>query len=198
MLKQKLQQFFKRLQPKKKLKPQEAKISLPKVTKQTHLLLPFLQIEEDCIQLKDKSYMDILQIESKDLYGKNEVDLNILMYTETKMLRSIPGAYKEYALNFPSNTATQRQYWLNKKAQTTDPFRLSYIERKLFEFDFIERERTNREYFLFIYAPTYEALKQNRQLMIRARQNSFPLRKLSKEKKQRVLFLLNNQNTKLS
>lgn len=191
MLKTKLSHLKQRKKEKK-----QAKATAPKVLKQTHSLLPFLKIEEDYIQLKD-GYMDILQIRTKDLYAMNDTDLNILMLNETKMLRSFGDAFKEVVLNFPSNVEKQRRYWLKKKEQTNDPFRLSYIERKLFEFDFIERERTNREYFVFLYAKTQDALEQKRQSMTRARQNSFPLMKLSKKKKQDVLFLLNNQSTKL-
>lgn len=189
----KIKGVFKKTKDKKN---KGSKISQPKVLKQTYHVLPFLKIENEYIQMKN-GVMDIMQIKTRDLYSMNETDLDILMLNETKMLRSYGDSYKEVVLNFPSNTEKQRRYWLKKREQTKDPFLLSYINRKLFEFDFIEKERTNREYFVFIYAEHVDALEQKRQLMMRGRHNSFPLKEISKEKKKDILFLLNNQNTKL-
>lgn len=84
-----------------------------------------------------------------------------------------------------------------KKEKTSDPLRLKFIDRKLFELDYLERERTNREFFLFIYADTPEQLEERKKQVIRSMQHSFPLEKLTLDKKIDVLFLLNNQNSKI-
>lgn len=170
----------------------------PYVLRKTKELIPYRRIEENAIHMEDGYYLDIMQIQTRDIYAMNETDLNILMLSETKMLRSYTETYKELALNFPANMEKQRQYWLKKKEETTNPLFLTYINRKLFEFDFIESERTNKEFFIFIYGKSLEELEKNKSLMVRARQNSFPLLPLSSEKKEDVLFMLNNQNTKLS
>lgn len=170
----------------------------PYVLRKTKELIPYRKIEENAIHMEDGYFLDIMQIQTRDIEAMNETDLNILILSETKMLRSYTETYKELSLNFPANMEKQRQYWLKKKEETTNPLFLTYIDRKLFEFDFIERERTNREFFIFIFGESLNELEKNKSLMVRARQNSFPLIPLSIEKKQDVLFMLNNQNTKLS
>lgn len=180
----------------KKTKKKQVKETPPKVLNSIKTLLPFLSMEENYIQLKN-GVMDILQLKTRDIFAMNQVDLDLVMGYETRMLRSYADSYKEVVLNFPANMEKQRRYWLKKKEETQDPLRLFYIERKLFEFDFIERERTNREFFVFIYAKDEKELEQKRQLMMKARQHSFPLMEIPKSKKEDVLFLMSNQNTKL-
>ncbi|UDK94866.1 hypothetical protein EYB33_00490 (plasmid) [Lysinibacillus sphaericus] len=50
----------------------------------------------------------------------------------------------------------------NKKGKTTDPLRLRFINRKIFELEFVERERANREFFLFIYAESPQILEDEK------------------------------------
>lgn len=168
-----------------------------KMLRQTPYILPFLQMHDNFILMK-KGVMDILQIDTKDLHSLNDADLQYLLYSKTRFLRSYYQSYKEVYLNFPSNTEKQKEYWLKKREQTSDPLRLKFIDRKLFEFEFLEKERTNREFFLFIYADNKHQLEERRAFATRGMLTSFPLKSLSKNKKQDVLFLLCNQNTKLS
>lgn len=168
-----------------------------RMLRQTPQVLPFLQIHDDYILLK-KGVMDILQIDTRDLHSLNEDDLQYLLYGKTRFLRSYYHSYKEVVLNFPSNTEKQKEYWLKKRERTDDPLRLKFIDRKLFEFDFLENERTNREFFLFIYADNRQQLEERRTFVVRGMMTSFPLKKLTKRKKQDILFLLCNQNTKLT
>lgn len=179
----------------KKKKPKKVK-KKEKVLRHTPEILPFLRIENDCIVMKN-GVMDILQITTRDLYSTSEQELQIALFSQAKFMRSYYEAYKIVALNFPSNTAKQRNYWLKKQEQTEDLLRLKFIDRKLFELEFLEKERTNREFFLFLYANDKEQLYERKNYVSRHFQQMFPLRELTIEKKQDVLFKLNNQNSKL-
>lgn len=167
-----------------------------KVLRQTPEILPFLQIHDDYIVLKH-GVMEILQIETKNIHALNEADLNYLLMNRTRFLRSYFRSYKEIILNFPANTEAQRAYWLKKRKQTTNSVRLEYIDQKLHEFDFLERERSNREFFLFVYADDKQELADRKQDALQGMQQAFPLTELTRTKKEQILFLLNNQNTKL-
>ncbi|WP_449354678.1 hypothetical protein ACUL41_17825 [Virgibacillus natechei] len=167
-----------------------------KVLRQTPEILPFLQIHDDYIVLKH-GVMEILQIETKNIHALNEADLNYLLMNRTRFLRSYFRSYKEIILNFPANTEAQRTYWLKKRKQTTNYVRLEYIDQKLQEFDFLERERSNREFFLFVYADDKQELADRKQDALQGMQQAFPLTELTRTKKEQILFLLNNQNTKL-
>lgn len=191
-----IQKFKEKREEKKAKKLSEPVEKKAKVLRQTPSILPFLNINEDCITLKNGT-MDILQIKAKDLYSSNEQDLQINLYSQARFLRSYFASFKIIALNFPTTTEEQQRYWLKKKEKTTDNLRLKFIERKLYELEFLERERMNREFFLFIYAENQQQLDEFRNQAIRGWKQSFPLDKLSVEKKQDVLFVLNNQNSKL-
>ena len=180
----------------KKNKRKQVKEKTPKVLSSVRSLLPFYSIEEHFIRTKD-GVVDILQLKTRDLGAMNQIDLDLIVAYETRMLRSYAPNYKEVVLNFPANMEKQRRFWLKVKERTTNPVLLHEIQQKLFQFDYIERERTNREFFIFIYAADERELEQNRHLMMRARQNTFPLMEISNDKKQDVLFIMNNQNTKL-
>src|SRR5699024_6756206 len=113
--------------------------------KQTSNILPFVQIHDDHILLKD-GVMDIYQVQTKNIHALNDVDLNYLLLNRAQFLRSYFRSFKEVILNFPTNTELQRAYCLRKKQQATNTPCLKYIGQKLFEFDFLERERYSREF----------------------------------------------------
>ncbi|WP_200411777.1 hypothetical protein [Virgibacillus salexigens] len=167
-----------------------------KVLHQTLEILPFLQIHDDYILMKN-GVMDILQIQTKNIHALNDADLNYLLMNRTRFLRSYFRSYKEIILNFPANTEAQRNYWLKKRKQTTNRIRLEYIDQKLVEFDFLERERSNREFFIFVYADDKQELADRKNDAMQGMQQAFPLTELPRSKKEQILFLLNNQNTKL-
>lgn len=179
----------KQIKPKKKEKKQ-------KVLSQTPSVLPFISIERDWIVLKD-GVMDILQITSKDLNSLNEEETAMMIHFHSVLYKSYYPSIKEVSLNFPANTSKQTQYWLKKKERTTDPLRLKFIERKLFELSYLEKERTNREFYLFIFADNEHQLEERRRQVRKSSQRSFPLVPISNEKKIDILYLLNNQNSKL-
>lgn len=183
----------KRLDRKKKLK---GKGKNEKLLRQTSSILPFIQIHNDYILMKD-GVMDIFQIESKDLYSLNDDDINFLVMAQGRFYRSYFDSIKQIAMNFPSNTEKQKAYWRKKRENTENPIMLRFIDRKLFELEFLEKERTNREFFLFIYADSEQQLEEKKKLIIRSLEQSFPLKELSIKKKKEVLFMLNNPNTKL-
>lgn len=172
------------------------KTKKPKVLRQTTDILPFVQIHDDHILMKN-GVMDIFQIETKNINALNDIDLNYLLLNRARFLRSYFQSYKEVILNFPANTRTQRSYWLKKMEETSNPVHLRYIQQKLYEFDFLEKERSNREFFLFVYADDKEALDDRKEECTQGMKESFPLKELSRSKKEQILFLLNNQNTKL-
>jgi len=187
------QRLAKRKAFQKEMKAQDKK---PNMLKQTSNILPFMQIHDDYILLKE-GVMDIFQVQTKNIHALNDVDLNYLLLSRAQFLRSYFRSFKEVILNFPTNIEVQRTYWLKKKQQASNASRLNYIEQKLFEFEFLERERYNREFFMFVYADDKEELADRKHDCKQGMHNSFPLQEISRDKKEQILFLLNNQNTQL-
>lgn len=181
---------------KKRKKSEKKVVKKEQVLRQTPMIMPFIDITEDYIVTKN-GVMDILQITPKDLHSLTDIDLELQLLENARFYRSYSTAHKVVGLNFPSNTEKQRLYWMSRKEKTTDPLRIRFINRKIFELEFIERERANREFFLFIYAESPQILEDEKKQVIRGLRQSFPLEKLSIEKRQDILFILANQNSKL-
>src|SRR5699024_752648 len=77
-----------------KQRDKSSSIKKEKMLRQTPEVLPFLQIHDDSILLKD-GVMDILQIQTKNIHALNDTDLNVLLMNRTRFLRSYFRSYKE-------------------------------------------------------------------------------------------------------
>src|SRR5699024_932281 len=82
--------------------------------KQTSNVLPFVQIHDNYILLKE-GVMDIFQVQTKNIHALNDADLNYLLLNRAQFLRSYFRSFKEVILNFPTNTEVQKAYWLKKR-----------------------------------------------------------------------------------
>lgn len=193
LLKRKKQGSSKKSKNKPLKKEKKKKV---RVLSQTTSILPFLRYEDNHVVLKD-GVMDILQISSIDLDSLNQSDELSMIYQRVRFVRSYVYDYKEISLNFPADTSMQQEYWRKKLEQASDPIDQKYIKRKLFELEFVEEKRTNREFFLFIFADNEDQLKERRRNVEALFKTSFPLMRITKEKKLDVLCKLNNQNSKL-
>src|SRR5699024_12823737 len=130
-----LQQIKQKIEIRKTVqKEKKAQDKKPNMLKQTSNILPFRQIHDDHILLKD-GVIDIYQVQTKNIHALNDVDLNYLLLNRAQFLRSYFRSFKEVILNFPTNTELQHAYWLRKKQQATNTSSLKYIEQKLFEYE---------------------------------------------------------------
>lgn len=189
VLSEKINKQIKTLPFMKKEKP-------PKVKGSITDLIPFKRFEGNYIKTKT-GLMEILQIETTDILSKNDSEIERFVSSQTGFMRTYLESFKEINLNFPTNCTTQKDYWERKHRQAKSDVQRKFIERKLFEFNFLEENRTNREFFIFIYADTADELKRRIRDFKRLSQSSFPAKSISNQKKTEILYLLNNQNSKI-
>lgn len=104
----------KRLKSKGNAKTKVAKKKVDKVLRQTPAILPFIKGNEDYLTLKN-GVMDIFQVNTKDLYSMSDEDLQYMLLSQTRFMRSYSYDYKEVVLNFPANTQKQKLYWMKKR-----------------------------------------------------------------------------------
>src|SRR5699024_11484016 len=86
----------------------------PKLLKQASDILPFVQIHDEYILLKE-GVMDIFQVQTKNIHALNDADLNYLLLNRAQFLRSYFRSFMEVILNFPTNTELKRAYWMRMK-----------------------------------------------------------------------------------
>ncbi|MYL39827.1 hypothetical protein [Halobacillus litoralis] len=144
----------------------------------------------------EEGYFDIVQLTSKDIYALNNADKEKNIYTLAYFYQWYLNDIKIIPLNFPVDTSTQQRHILQKLDKTTKKEYRFFLEQKLKELQFIEKERTNREYYMFIYADDEYTLHSRINNIDRLVNMVLPVVKLSDEKKINILYKLFNLNSK--
>lgn len=144
----------------------------------------------------DDGFMEILQVSSTDIYALNNEDKEKKINLFAFFLQWYHHDLKIIPLNFPVDTSTQQQFIQKKIEQTSNRQFQLFLEQKLRELQFIETERSNREFYLFLYADDEYTL-QSRINDVTAHMNVVsPIIRLSDKKKVNILYKLNNFNSK--
>jgi hypothetical protein len=144
----------------------------------------------------EDGYMEIVQLTSTDIYALNHDDKEKKIYSLAYFLQWYQYDMKIIPLNFPVDTSGQQQFILKKLDRTKNAQYRLFLEQKLKELQFIETERANREYYMFIYADD-EFTLHSRIKAVSAQMNVVcPIVRLSDEKKINILYKLNNLNSK--
>ncbi|PWX16683.1 hypothetical protein CYK65_15485 [Clostridium perfringens] len=179
-------------QEQKELK-RERKNTLPS----TRRVLPFIDIDEDDIFITKQGYLDIYQINTRDTINLSESERKVYVYSFIAFLRNFVEDFKIIIMNFPVNTVKQQEYIEGRIANCKNEIYINYLKEELDKLKFMEKHRNNKEYFLMVFMKN-EADRDAMMKKIELVQNiAVPLRQLDLEKKIKILFKLNNMNTKL-
>lgn len=159
-------------------------------------VLPFLDIKNNYILQKDE-VMDIIEIEGKDILSLtiNELqrDINIFHTFYKTVLIDI----KLVSMNFPVNAQKQKDYIEYKINKTNNQIYKVFLNDKKNELEYLEKNRTNKEYYLFLFAPNIEILQSVKNTVNRTISNALNTKVLTVEKKKLILYKLNNKNSKI-
>lgn len=144
----------------------------------------------------DAGFMEILQITSKDVYSLNKEDAEKDIVQFAYFNQWYVNDYKIVPLNFPEDTSKQQRHLLKKLNNPVKQEHVPFLQQKLEELKFIESDRTNREYFMFLYAEDEYTLLTRVKQVQGLLQNVFPVIQLSDEKKINIHYKLFNLNSK--
>ncbi|PWW90804.1 hypothetical protein [Clostridium perfringens] len=189
-----------KLKQEKKAKRQEQK-ELKKESKNTlpstRKVLPFADIDEDDVFITKQGYLDIYQINTRDTSNLSDDERKVYVYSFIAFLRNFVEDFKIIIMNFPVNTVKQQEYIEGRIADCKNEIFINYLEEELEKLRFMEKHRNNKEFFLMVFMKNKNE-KDNMMKKIELVQNiAVPLRQLDLEKKIKILFKLNNMNTKL-
>ncbi len=161
-------------------------------------LIPIVDYQDGCFLLRNGKVMDIVQIKTRDFTTASEDDIDYDNLSLVKFFRLYGADMKIVCLSFPTDTKEQQQYFERKIAQTKNEVFKYYLNYKLEELRFIEKNRTDLEFYIFIWAKDKAELR-DRQIII---QRSLGVGRLSTEiedkKKLQILFKIANKNTGIS
>ncbi len=181
----------------KKLELKEIRKANKDVLASTKELLGFIDVDDDDSIIMKNGYLDIFQIDSKDIYSLTDVETTMNIYNFIAFLRSYPFDIKLITMNFPVNTLKQQEF-IKKKIKECDNEKYYYeLIEELEQLVYLESTRQNREFYIMIFIKDTEEKESIKRTLFRSQNIAVQLIPLTIEKKLKILFKLNNPNTKL-
>ena len=181
----------------KKLELKEIRKANKDVLASTKDLLGFVDVDDDDSIIMKNGYLDIFQIDSKDIYSLTDVETTLNIYNFIAFLRSYPFDIKLITMNFPVNTLKQQEF-IKKKIKECDNKKYYYeLIEELEQLVYLESTRQNREFYIMIFIKDTEEKGSIKRTLFRSQNIAVQLIPLTVEKKLKILFKLNNPNTKL-
>ena len=180
-----------------KIEKKELKEEHKKVKKVASDLLPFLNIADDgSIQTK-YGYMEIYQICTKDLNSLTVDEVNMHIGELTTFLRGYSDDIKIICMSYPVNTEVQQKHLSNKIQNTDNEIYIKFLNKKLERLKLLEKLRTNKEFYLVLYFKN-ERDKREKEIYIQRKANrAMGIEPIDIDKKVKILYKLNNQNSKI-
>lgn len=151
--------------------------------------------EKECFRLEDGSYMDLLQIISKDLINASEDEVEYDCLKFAKAYRLYADDLKIVCLNFPCDYHKQKRFLEYKMKHTRNEIFKQTLEKKLQELVWLEKNNTTREYYYMIFAGNLEEIEKNR-LTLTTSLGVGPgglIDRITREKKEEILCRLRNK-----
>lgn len=188
------------LKEKKKLKKKELKEIRKedkKVLLTTKELLPFKDADDDDSIITKMGHIDIFQIDSKDIYSLNEIERKMHIYSFVSFLRGYVYDFKLISMKFPVNTLKQQRFLEKKLKECDNEIYDNFLKEKLDQLIFLEENRQNKEFYIMIFIKDTDNKEEVKGLLLRNQNIAIQVKPLDIEKKLKILFKLNNPNTKL-
>lgn len=175
----------------------ELKKEYKKVNKNIEEILPFIDIEEDNTFKTKNGYIDIFQIETKDLNSLNDDEANRHMFEFSNFLRNYIDDMKIISMTFPVNTQIQQKHIQKKIENTNNYIYKEFLYKKLNELITIEEKRKNREFYMMLFYDDENTKREREMQILRLVSSNIKISALDLDKKLRIIFKLNNQNSKI-
>lgn len=170
-----------------------------KIKKSIAELLPIYDFdnEHNCYKLKEDRYMDLLQINSKDLINSSadEVEYDCLKFA--KMYKLYEDDIKIVTMNFPCDTKVQQKYMQHRIDRTANNVYKQFLQKKLDELVWLGKNNTTREFYYMIFADSLDALDKHRSTLKTVLHTGRDglLIELPAKKKHQILYRLNNKTS---
>lgn len=159
------------------------------------LEIAYYDDDTSCFVMDDGNFMDLIQINTKDLVSSadDEVEYDIMKFT--KLYKMYADDLKITVMNFPCKTSVQQEYITHKIKTTSNEIYKKFLQRQLDELVWIEKNDMMREYYFMIFGKKKAKLISNRNLIFNVlgsgRKNLS--QKISKDKKILICERLNNK-----
>lgn len=143
------------------------------------------------------TYMDFFYIVPSDRSNMQADELQFNIYNNIKFYRLYYPDSKIISMNFPVNTAMQREYLQQKMKKATDKVRKLWLEREIEELSILDQNVMRREYYLMFFGKNKDEFMKNKDNIEKWIGNgrSRLVEGLEKEKKIQIVRKLCNMNS---
>lgn len=159
-------------------------------------IFPIIDYEENFLKTT-YGYMNIYQIQSKEVYSLNDGEKEKHICDFSNFLRLYSDDFKIICMQFPVNTYLQQENIRKKLKTATHPKHKYFLNKRLNELIFLEKHRYNKEFFIMIFSNNLKDMEEKEYLLFRLSNDQFPIDKIDYDKKIKILFKLSNQNSKI-
>lgn len=163
-------------------------------------ILPYKQIMDDeqaLIVGTDNSYYQIFKVITHALNLANQEEKNRLMMRFANFNRLMDADYKIISTLFHIDNSPQKHYWTEKVNQAQNAQQRKYAMEQLLVLNRVEDDpsQKNQEHFLVVNAKSIEDMRNLVETLYRSHNGMIEPQPLSNQKKEQLIFRLNNQNT---
>lgn len=182
---------------KQRIELKELRKADKEVLKSTKELLGFVDVDDDDTIIMNNGYLDLLQIDSKDIYSLTEDETRLNIYNFIAFLRAYPYDFKIISMKFPVNTSVQQEFIKKKLKECDNELYYNSLVEELEQLVYLEETRQNREFYIMIFAKNKEEKETIKRTLFWNQNIAVQLIPLNLEKKLKILFKMNNPSTKL-
>lgn len=170
--------------------------------KQISDILPFKNYDDTHHCYKDNNTgkcMDFIKIMPKDLIGASDSEIEYDDLKFAKFYKIYSDDIKYIGINFPVDTSSQQSYIKSVMERTKDKQKLIWLQKKLDEEIYLEKNRTSRECYIMFFADDVESLYQKRDLIMATLGTGKDglCQSLPDEKKHQIYFKICNKNLRI-
>lgn len=163
-------------------------------------ILPYKQIIDDeqaLIVGTDNSYYQIFKIVTHALNLANQEEKNRLMMRFSNFNRLVESDYKIISTLFHIDNSPQKLYWSNRVDNAENEQQRKYAMEQLLVLSRVEEDpsQKNQEHFLVVNEKSIEDMRSLVEVIYQSHNGMIEPQPLSFEKKEQLIFRLNNQNT---
>lgn len=143
----------------------------------------------------DKTIINLFQIQGKSYYDASDDEVENLVYSNARLIQRLADDIKIISMNYPTNTKQQQEYiaFMLKRPEL-EPYTELLME-KLESLKALEQNTTDRQAFLMVFARDRERYEEITRLL--SGNPYFVVRPISREKKENIIFQLNNMNKRI-
>ncbi|WP_343101963.1 hypothetical protein [Romboutsia sp. MSSM.1001216sp_RTP31141st1_G3_RTP31141_220114] len=115
----------------------------------------------------------------------------------SNFLRNYIDDIKIISMTFPVNTQVQQEHILKKMEMTDNKIYINFLNKRLDQLIAIEEKRKNKEFYLMVFYEDEKTKREREIQLLRLTSSAITLSTLDLDKKIKIMFKLNNHNSKI-